>query len=50
MGKQEFITGFQIVAFVLGSINSVAIIPASLAKRRVSNIAKDEKKLSDVQH
>jgi len=49
VGKQEFITGFQLVAFVLASINTVAIIPASLAKRRLPNIAKDEKKLRDVQ-
>lgn len=34
IGKAEFIHGFQLVAVVLASINTIAIIPASFAKRK----------------
>jgi EmrB/QacA subfamily drug resistance transporter len=40
VGKGEFIAGFQLAALVLAVINSFAVIPASLSKRRprVSNV------------
>ncbi len=34
VGKGEFIAGFQLAALVLAVINSFAVIPASLSKRR----------------
>lgn len=34
VGKGEFIAGFQLAALVLAIINSFAVIPASLSKRR----------------
>jgi EmrB/QacA subfamily drug resistance transporter len=34
VGKVEFVHGFQLVAVVLACINTIAIYPASLAKRR----------------
>ncbi len=33
LGRQEFIHGFQLVALVLASVNVIAIIPGSLAKK-----------------
>ena len=47
MGKEEFIMGFQLVALVLTGINTISIIPASLAKRRVSSAKVDTKHVAD---
>jgi len=38
LAKQEFIHGFQLVAFVLAIVNTVAILPASLTKRKTSRV------------
>jgi EmrB/QacA subfamily drug resistance transporter len=46
VGKEEFIMGFQLVALVLAGINSIAIIPASLTKHKVSSSRADAKTLS----
>jgi EmrB/QacA subfamily drug resistance transporter len=40
VGKPEFISGFQLAALVLAIINSFAVIPASLTKRRPIPISK----------
>ncbi len=34
IGKTEFIHGFQLVAVVLACVNTIAILPASLAKKK----------------
>jgi EmrB/QacA subfamily drug resistance transporter len=47
VGKEEFIMGFQLVALVLTGINTISIIPASLAKRRVSSAKVDTKQVAD---
>jgi len=34
LGRSEFIHGFQLVALILASVNAIAIIPGSFAKKR----------------
>jgi MFS family permease len=38
LSKQEFILGFQLVAFVLAAVNTIAILPASFTKKKVSRV------------
>ena len=47
IGKVEFIHGFQLVAVVLACVNTIAILPASLAKKKgivPSTVVEDERK------
>jgi MFS family permease len=50
IGKDQFIHGFQLVAIVLASINTIAILPASFAKKRgmtPAAVVEDEKRRVD---
>ncbi len=45
IGKTQFIHGFQLVAIVLASINTLAIYPASFAKKKgIMSTAEEDKK------
>jgi EmrB/QacA subfamily drug resistance transporter len=46
VGKVQFIHGFELVAVVLASINTIAIFPASLAKKgRISPVVVEDEKV-----